>query len=85
MFEIGDTVVFDPDSFDMDYWDTLSEEAKIIFWGELGYGEPTPKLLVFMCELSPQSGHCVLMELESGKMHNMRHTDNFRKATEEEC
>ena len=85
MFKPGDTVVFDPDSFNPDYWNKLSEEEKIKYYGPLGYGKDKPLLFTFLCEHSPQIGHCVLVNMETQKVETMRHTDNFRLVTDEEC
>ena len=84
-------VVFDPSNFNPEYWNNLSEKEKIKAYGPLGYGQDKQKLFVYLCEILTAdgyaSGHCVLLELEHNKPLNieyMRHTSDFRLATEEE-
>ena len=85
MFNPGDTVVFDFESFEgTNYWNNLPEEKKIEYYGDLGYGRSRPLLFTYLCEHIPQSGHCVLVNMENQKVETMRHTDEFRLATEEE-
>jgi hypothetical protein len=91
-FEPGTVVVFDENTFNPEYWDNLSEEDRIKYYGPLGYGQKRPKLFVFMCSIFGQdkelgridTGHCVLIALSDQKIETMRHTDNFRVANEEE-
>jgi len=85
MFKPGDTVIFDPDTFNPDYWDKLSEEDRVKYYGPLGYGREKPLHFTFLCEHSPQFGHCVLVNMETQQVETMRHTTNFRLATEDEC
>lgn len=92
MFRQGDTVVFNPDSLNVNYWDNLTYEEKRKYYGvffktdnviPLEYNKL--KLLTFICEHSPQTGHCVLMDMSDGKLIPMCHTNNFRLANDEEC
>lgn len=87
MFRPGDTVIFDPDSFNPDYWNNLSEEDKVKYYGPLGYGRPKdkPLLFTFLCEHHPQGGHCVLVNMENQKVETMRHPSDFRLAGDDEC
>jgi len=85
MFKPGDTVVFDPDSFNPYMWSKMSEDDKIKYYGPLGYGREKPLLFTFLCEHSPQVGHCVLVNMETQQIETMRHTSDFRLATDEEC
>ena len=78
-------VVFDVDTFHPPYWDNLTEEDRIEYYGPLGYGDEKLKLFTFICEMRPQSGHCVLIDMESGKVETMRHVSDFRLATDDEC
>lgn len=41
-FKKGTVVVFDPESFNKDFWKNLSEEDKIKYYGSLGYGTKQP-------------------------------------------
>jgi hypothetical protein len=43
------------------------------------------KIFTFICEHHPQTGHCVLMDMDNGKLLPMCHVSDFRLATEEEC
>jgi hypothetical protein len=86
----GSVVVFDPSNFNPKFWDDLSEEDRIKYYGPLGYGQKQ-KLFVFLCEILTAdgypSGHCVLLELNHQQPLNieyMRHTSDFRLATEDE-
>lgn len=82
-FKPGTVVVFDPKSFNPNFWDKLSEEDRIKYYGELGYGSNKLKFFVFLCEVN-ESGHCVLLDLDTNQILSMRHTCDFRQATEEE-
>ena len=88
----GDTVIWTPDNFNKEFWDKLSEEDRVKYYGTLGYGSEKKKLFVFMtrifaydesCERR-DTGHCVLVDLSDGHIETMRHTNEFRHATEEE-
>lgn len=94
-FKPGDTVIFDPSTDPM--WDLYSQTDKVRWYGDFGYefldiGREEPvygfnvrkRLLTFICEHNPQHGHCVLMQMWSGKLILMCHMDNFRLATEDE-
>lgn len=86
-FNSGDTVVFDPNSFNSEYWNGLSEEDRIKYYGPLGYGRPAdkPLLFVFLMEHHPQQGHCVLVNMENQQIETMRHIEDFRLAKDDEC
>lgn len=83
-FKRGTVVVFDPESFNPDFWDKMPEEDKIKYYGPLGYGREKPKFFVFLCEIRNAPGHCVLVSLDDQTIETMRHTDNFREVDEEE-
>ena len=92
MFKAGDTVIFDHANLRQEFWNGLTEEAKVKYYGQYGYetihwsGQITHiKLFTFICEHSPQTGHCVLMDMDDGKLLPMCHINNFRLATEDEC
>lgn len=87
----GSVVVFSPDNFNKKYWDELSEKDRKKYYGALGYGAKKPKLFVYLCEISDSSGydtgHCVLISMDHDKplqIEIMRHTSDFRLATEDE-
>ena len=42
------------------------------------------KSFIFLGEVPNVPGHCILADLESGKVVGIYHTDNFREATEDE-
>lgn len=76
-------VVFDPSSFNPEFWARLPEEERIKYYGPLGYGSKKTKLFVYVCEIN-DSGHCLLVDMDTGLNVLMRHTSDFRPATEEE-
>jgi hypothetical protein len=82
-FKMGTVVVFDPDSFNQDFWEKLPEENRIKYYGPLGYGSDRKKFFVFVCEIN-ESGHCLLVDMDTGENVLMRHTYNFRPATDQE-
>lgn len=84
-FKLGDTVIFDPESFNPIFWNKLSEEEKIKYYGPLGYGRQDRLLFTFLAEHNPQKGHCVLVNMENQKIETMRHISDFRLAKSEEC
>ena len=46
---------------------------------------PIGKLYVYLGEIKQAKGHCILCDLDTGKIIGMCHTENFREATEDEC
>jgi hypothetical protein len=85
-FKQGDTVVYDFKSLEgTEYWNKLSENKKIEWYGALGYGRDKLLLFTYVCEHTPQTGHCMLVNMETQKVETMRHTDEFRLAEEGEC
>ncbi len=82
-FKQGTVVIWDSANFNPDYWNNLSEIDRVKYYGALGYGSEKKKLFVFMCEIN-DSGHCVLVDLDDGHIEKMRHTCEFRKATDDE-
>jgi hypothetical protein len=78
----GDVVVFDPTKFNPEYWDNLSEEEKIAYYGQYGYGQEH-KFFIYLCDIRP-SDHCILVNLHTRELLVMVHPDEFRKATEDE-
>lgn len=92
MFKAGDTLIFDHSNLREEFWNKLTEEEKVRYYGQYGYettwypGQSNRiKLFTFICEHSPQNGHCVLMDMDDGKLLPMCHMNNFRLATEDEC
>ena len=85
MFSPGDSVIFDPSTFNPSYWDNLPESERLRYYGVLGYGEKLPRVFTFLCEHSPQLGHCVLIDMRTQRVETMRHICNFRLATDEDC
>ncbi len=87
-FRPGTVVVWDHSNFSKEYWDNLSEEDRVKYYGVLGYGREKPKLFVYLCEIwaaeGYSSGHCVLVDMEDQHIETMRHTCEFRPATDEE-
>jgi hypothetical protein len=83
-FESGTVVVFDPFSFEKSFWNNLSEEDKIKYYGSLGYGSDKKKFFIFLTEVKNAPGHCVLVDLDDNHIETMRHTYNFREVEDEE-
>lgn len=83
-FKKGTVVVFEPKNFNKKWWKNLSEEDRIKYYGVLGYGQEKQKLWVFLTEIRQAPGHCVLVDMDDGHIEVMRHTSDFREATEEE-
>lgn len=84
IFEPGTVIVFDPSSFNPEFWNKLSEEDRIKYYGSLGYGSDKKKFFVFLTEIKNAPGHCVLVDLDDGHLETMRHTSDFREVTGEE-
>lgn len=42
------------------------------------------KLFIFLGEVTNAPGHCILVDLNTGLISGLYHTDNFRIATEDE-
>lgn len=83
----GDVIVWEPKNFNPEYWNKLSEEDRIQYYGALGYGQKKPKLFVFLskiCQHGEDTGHCVLVSLDDQTIETMRHTVEFRHVTDEE-
>ena len=86
-FKPGNVVVFEPENFNPDFWNGLTEKERKKYYGPLGYGKKRKKLFVFICEILDADGdssHCVLISLDDQKVETMRHTSDFRLATQEE-
>lgn len=83
-FTSGTVVVFEPKNFNPDFWNKLSEQEKIDYYGQLGYGSTKSKFFVFLTEIKNAPGHCVLVDLDDGKIETMRHISDFREVTEDE-
>lgn len=83
-FTQGTVVVFDPTSFNPDFWNKLSEKEKLKYYGPLGYGSDKKKFFVFITEIKNAPGHCVLADLDDGRIEVMRHISDFREVSEEE-
>lgn len=82
-FKPGTVVVFEPTHFNPRFWEGLSEEDRLKYYGPLGYGSEKRKLFVYVCEIN-ESGHCLLVDMDTGLNVLMRHTSDFRPATDEE-
>lgn len=83
-FKRGTVVVFKPESFNSGYWDNMSEEDKIKYYGVFGYGKSKPKFFVYLTDIKNAPGHCVLLSLDDQKIETMVHDSEFREVTEEE-
>ena len=83
-FKKGTVVVFDPKNFNPNYWNSLSEEDRIKYYGPLGYGSEKPKFFVYLTEIKNAPGHCVLVSLDNQTIETMRHDSDFREVREDE-
>lgn len=72
---------------------TMPEDDRLKYYSWAGYGEATygtfrQRSFVFLCEIldadGTDSGHCVLVDMKDGHVEWMRHTTEFRAATEDE-
>ena len=84
IFTLGDTVMFDPSNLNQDYWNGLTDKQKSEYYGDYGYGSKL-KLFTFITHHYPQLGHCLLMDMDTGKLLPMCHTSEFRLVSDEEC
>jgi hypothetical protein len=89
LFTLGDTVIFEPKNLNQDYWNGLTKKEKSRYYGVYydytPSSEQTGKLFTFITYHSPQVGHCVLMDMDDGKLLPMCHDNDFRRVTHEEC
>lgn len=87
-FKKGDVVVWTHENLNEKFWNELPEKDRKKYYGPLGYGSKRSKLFVFLSLIKSadgsDSGHCVLACLDDGSIEVMRHTSEFRKATDEE-
>ena len=81
--ESGTVVVFEPNNFNPEFWNSLSEADKIKYYGPLGYGSKN-KFCVFLTEIKAAPGHCVLVDLDDGHLEVMRHISDFREVNKED-
>ncbi len=82
--EIGTVVVFEPNNFNLEFWNNLPEKDKIKYYGVLGYGLEKKKFFVFLTEIKNAPGHGILVDLDDGHLEVMRHISDFREVNEEE-
>ena len=80
----GDVVVFEPKNFNPNFWDNLSEEDRLRYYGALGYGQEKPVFFVVLTHIRQAPGHCVLVSLQDQHIETMRHPENFRVVTDDE-
>lgn len=73
-FKLGDAVVFDREFPPM--------EAK--YYNPLMFKDGKQRVFIFITEINQAPGHCVLVPLDGGPVEWMRHTADFRLATEDE-
>ena len=85
IFTPGATVRWTSKGFRASYWNSLTEEQRAKYYGELGYGIDTPKLFTFLCHHRPQVGHCVIVSMDDQKVHTMVHTDELELVPDDEC
>jgi len=85
MFRPGDTVIFEINHLNTNFWNELSESDRIKFYGRYGYGSKHKKLFTFITYHYPQLDHCVLMDIDDGELLPMCHSNNFRLVSDDEC
>lgn len=83
-FKPGDAVVFEPANLNPGYWNALTEDERVAYYGPLGYGAKRPVVFVFMGEIRQAPGHCVLVSLDDQHIETMRHTSDFRLVRDDE-
>jgi hypothetical protein len=88
-FKQGEVVIWEPKNFNPDFWNKFPEEDRIKYYSRFGYGSNKLKLFVFLCEIldaetNDDSGHCVLIDMDTQEIITMAHTSEFRKATDME-
>lgn len=79
----GNVVIWDHTNFGSKFWDSLSEEDRIKYYGRFGYGKDKYDLFVFIAEIN-DSGHCVLVSLSDQHVETMAHICEFRRAEDDE-
>ena len=88
MFKQGDVVIWDgPNKLCKKFWEELSEEQKVEYYGPLGYGQNEVIRFLYLAPIlskGEHSGHCVLVSLDNQTIETMRHDAEFRLATIEE-
>ena len=72
--EINSFVVFD-----------LSSVSNAIYKSHYEELFPKGKLFIYLGEVKQMKGHCLLCDLDTGRITGLYHSENFREATEEEC
>lgn len=74
MIPINSFVVFDIKSCSKEQYKKYYEETF-----------PKGKLFIFLGEVLQTPGHCILLDLSTGKVIGLYHMMNFRLATQDEC
>jgi hypothetical protein len=72
--KINSFVVFDENSTSKENYEKYYKETF-----------PLDKLFIYLGEIKQAKGHCILCNLDTGKVIGMYHSENFREATEDEC
>lgn len=84
-------------TLDLSTLGNYSDEDKRKYYWPLGYGEDKPRMFVFITRIYSQmkwgkkmkshrvdSGHCIIMDMDTRKFESMVHTANLRHAEEDE-
>lgn len=72
--EINSFVVFDEESCTKEHYEKYYKEHF-----------PLGKPFVYLGDIKHTKGHCILCDLDTGKIIGMYHTKNLREVTEDEC
>ena len=85
-FHLGDCIVWDEKNFNPSFWDGLTEQEKDTYYHSWTRDSKGKRIVfVFITEIIQAPGHCVVVPMgNGGRVEWMRHTDEFRLATEDE-
>jgi hypothetical protein len=84
-FKLGDAIVWTPDNFNPKFWEnTPLEDRDRYYYSWTMDSRGNPIVFVFITEINQAPGHCVVVSMAGGKVEWMRHTTEFRLATEDE-
>ena len=88
MIRQNSLVVFDKTTINKEIWTEYYEkEFSYIHFSTTGSDERyfgNLKTFIFLGEVPNAKGHCILGDLETGKILGLYHTENFREANESE-
>lgn len=92
-FKMGDVIIWHSDNFFRNYWNSLSEEDRIKYYGQYGYGHKKKKFFIYLSEISVQCqeervrrgiGHAMIIDMDTEQVLVMVHPTEFRFADDSE-